>query len=179
MDNLANNPQAPHYALTPQYGPSPQGGQYPRYGAGRPMPVKKKSVWPKVLMIGCGCLAGMALVALVFLLLLFQQCEEHSKDRTTPLIKELNITENLVQKNHLDSLQIKELIYIGMPKDSVLIALGKPDSYLDANWGDYVCYDLNDSTNVQINFHNEVVEDINFEESVPSRFLKEEVTDSI
>ena len=144
----AQNPQAPQYP--PQYAQyptqGPQYAQYPQYGAGGPMPPKKKSVWPTVLMIGCGCLVGIALVLAVFSLLMLRECEQKNKDRTTPMIEELNVTENLVLKNNLDSVQIKELIYIGMPKDSVLITLGKPDDYLDASWGDYVTYQINDST---------------------------------
>lgn len=174
MQNIPNsnvqNSQNP-----PQYGQNPQ---YPSYGAGRPMPPKKKSVWPKVLMIGCGCLAGIAVVVGVFFLLMMRQCEEHSKDRTTPMIEELNVGESLVQKNHLDSLQIKEMIYIGMPKDSVLITLGKPDEYLDASWGDYVSYNINDSTSVRIDFYKELVDDIVFSEFVPENLQEEEV-DSI
>ncbi len=179
----AQGPQAPQPQQAPQYAPQPQypQGQYPQYGAGAPLPPKKKTNgWLIALLSGCGCLLILAIiVVVVFGVGMVESYNEHNKDRTTPLIEELNLKESYVMRDGLDSLQIKELVYIGMPKDSVLITLGKPDDYLDANWGDYVAYNLNDSLNVQIDFTAELADRIEFIEIVPERFLEEEETDSI
>lgn len=148
----------------PQYAPS-------QYVGNSPVPPKKKNGWRTAFLIGCGFMLGIAAVVVVFALLMMKECNDKNQDRTTPMIKDLKVEENLVLKNKLDSNQIKELVPLGMPKDSVLIILGKPDDYLDANWGDYVRYNINDSTEVQIDFNNDVVADIQFDEFVPEEIL--------
>lgn len=162
MDNLNNG-----------NGPVSQGPQYapPQRVDNSPMPPKKKNGWRTALLIGCGFMLGIAAVVVVFALLMMKECNDKNQDRTTPLIKDLKVEESLVLKNKLDSNQIKELVPRGMPKDSVLIVLGKPDDYVDANWGDYVRYDINDSTGVQIDFINDVVDNIQFDEFVPEEAL--------
>ncbi len=172
MAEMNDNPQTPQ---EPQNVKDPQ-VQNPQNGAGTTEPPKKKKGWRTAMLLGCGCLCGMAIVVGVFALLMLTECNR-DKDETTPMIEELNVQESLVIKNNLDSVRIKELITMGMPKDSVLVTLGKPDSYLDANWGDYVTYDLNDSISVQINFSDNVVDGIQFMESVPEELL--EPADSI
>ena len=150
-------------------GPVSQGPQYapPQRVGNSPVPPKKKNGWRTALLIGCGFMLGIAAVIVVLALLMMKECNDKNQDRTTPLIKDLKVEESLVLKNKLDSNQIKELVPRGTPKDSVLIILGKPDGYVDANWGDYVRYDINDSTGVQIDFINDVVDDIQFDEFVP------------
>ena len=150
-------------------GPVSQGPQYapPQRVGNSPMPPKEKNGWRTALLIGCGFMLGIAAVIVVLALLMMKECNDKNQDRTTPLIKDLKVEESLVLKNKLDSNQIKELVPRGTPKDSVLIILGKPDGYVDANWGDYVRYDINDSTGVQIDFINDVVDDIQFDEFVP------------
>ena len=161
-------PQYPQGAQGPQYGPQ----QYPPYA----LPPKKKSVWPKVFMIGCGCLAGIAIVLGIFALLMLRECNKPHIDTTAQYIKELNLKESIVKRDSLDSVQIKELIYIGMPKDSVLITLGEPDEYTDAKWGDWVAYNINDSTNVQIEFDRaNLCAAIGFFDIVPEKYLNQEI----
>ena len=158
MENL-NNGNSP-VNQNPQFSP-------PQHVGNGPVPPKKKNGWRTALLIGCGLMLGIAAIIVVFALLMMKKCDENNQDRTTPMIENLKVEENLVIKNKLDSNQIKELVPLGMSKDSVLIILGKPDNYLDASWGDYVSYDINDSTEVQINFNNDVVADIQFNEFVP------------
>ena len=178
MENMNNSPQPPQYGPNPQYG---QGQYVPQYPPQYAVPPKKKSKgWLIGLLLGCGCLLGIAIVVVVLFGVGFvHSYNEHNKDRTTPMIEELNLQESYVMKDSLDSVQIKERVYVGMPKDSVLITLGKPDNYLDANWGDYVEYDINDSLNVQISFINDVVDNIEFIEFVPEKYLKGAEPDSI
>ncbi|MBO7610297.1 MAG: hypothetical protein J6S96_08880 [Muribaculaceae bacterium] len=158
-------PQYPQQAAQrPQYTQYPQ-GQYPPYGA---VPPKKKSVWPKVL-IGCGIVAIAIFVAIIVAAVLdsMHKFDENNIDRTTPLIEELNLTESYVQRDGLDSVQIKKLIYVSMPKDSVLMALGKPDDYCDAYFGDDVIYNINDSIRVEIYFKNDCVSHLDFTDYLP------------
>ena len=181
MDNLGNNPQAeapqnpsqvpneaqyaqyppqgpqypPQYAQAPQYAQNPQYPQYPQgqYGTGRNLPPKKKSVWPKVLLVGCGCLGGIALVLLGFLAFVgITMCNEKDPLDTTLMLEELNLKDK--KAIVYDSAEeIIGKIHLGMPKDSLLMALGTPSEYGYAKWGDSMVYEFADTCGITFNFH--------------------------
>ena len=143
------NPQSPQSPQYPQY---PKG---PQYYQGAPMPPgfkPKKSVWPKVLLIGCIGLAAIAIAVIVFFGLIMCNGNEHV-DQTGILLEELNLTDK--EPAVLEGVNVDSILHVGMPRDSVLMALGKPAEYNCANWSDDMYYVINDSTGLLIFFSRE------------------------
>lgn len=159
MENVMNNgqgvgapqtpPQAPQYAQNaPQ---PPQNVQYPRYGAGGPLPPKKKmSTMSKVLLIGCSVLGVLALIGLVLVVILgigvFNKFNQKDPYDTAIMLEAFELKDKpLVTYNSSD--EIIDKIHLLMPKDSVLMKLGRPAKYNYGKWIiDEITYNFNDSS---------------------------------
>lgn len=167
MENVMNNgqgagapqspPQAPQYAQNvPQ---PPQNVQYPQYGAGGPLPPKKKmSTLSKMLLIGCSVLGVLALITLALVVILgigvFNQKDPFD---TAVMLESFELKDKpLVTYNSSDEIIGK--IHLNMPKDSVLMELGRPAEYNYAKWGDNIIYTFNDSSMTIVFDHGDLVE---------------------
>lgn len=167
MENVMNNgqgagapqspPQAPQYAQNvPQ---PPQNVQYPQYGPGGSLPPKKKmSTLSKVLLIGCSVLGVLALIALALVLIMgISIYNQEDPFDTAVMLENFELKDKpLVTYNSSDEIIGK--IHLNMPKDSVLMELGRPAEYNYAKWGDNIIYNFNDSSMTIVFDHGDLVE---------------------
>lgn len=122
-------------------GHSPMGRAY--------MMPKKKNYWGDILKVGCGFVFGVCFTILCLFIIAaspwYQEYLENQEDRY--LVKDNDSPTPLgagVQSFHVKSKKGSGTIYIGMPKDSVLMLLGEPDGFVNNKYSDRIEYEFGD-----------------------------------
>ncbi len=109
-----------------------------------------KSLAVKVGLIILAVLIVLSLAVLA--MILFKE-----KPYDTAKMIELLQLEEKPRINTLDGVNVKELIHINMPKDSVLMVLGRPTDYRKTDWADDIIYEFGDSTYLRVSFEDGLV----------------------
>ena len=120
-----------------------------KYANGKP----PKSGHSTAIKVGCSILAVLVVLSIAVLAMILLNKEK--PDETARMIEELRLDER--PPVDLTTLNMDEVLHEGMPKDSVLMLLGKPTVYRYKAWSDDIIYEYGDSSSVQIWFDDNKV----------------------